>query len=66
MFGTNVCGLRSITGNQVLYKQSPVGLPASLTLANGETVAIPEAEARVIQEAVVDTVGRTFAMPSRN
>ena len=56
----------AVTFFQVLYKQSPVGLPASLTLASGETVAIPEAEARVLQEAVVDTVGRTLAMPSRN
>ena len=56
----------AVTFFQVLYKQSPVGLPAALTLASGETVAIPEAEARVLQEAVVDTVGRTLAMPSRN
>lgn len=56
----------AVTFFQVLYKQSPVGLPATLTLATGETVAIPEAEARVLQEAVGDTVGRTLAMPSRN
>ena len=50
---------------EVFYKQSPSGLPGRLTLAGGATVDIPEPEARVLQEAVLDTVGRALAMPSR-
>jgi hypothetical protein len=51
---------------QVLYEQSPVGLPGALVLPGGVRVDIPEAQARTLQDAVVDTLGRTSAAPSRN
>ena len=56
----------AVTFFRVFYKQSPVGLPARMTLPpGGDLIEIPEAQARVIQEAVGDVVGQTLAMPSR-
>jgi hypothetical protein len=57
--------LAALTFFGVLYKQSPLGLPTSWTVPGGAPVAIPESRARVLQEAVVDTLGRTLAVPSR-
>jgi hypothetical protein len=37
-----------------LYGRSPVGLPGNLTLAVGRAIQIPEAEARLLQEAAVE------------
>jgi hypothetical protein len=54
----------ALTFFEVFYKQSPSGLPARFSVG-GVVVDIPEAQARVLQEAVLDTVGRTLAMPSR-
>jgi hypothetical protein len=61
--GTYVAAL---TFYGVLYGQSPVGLPGVLALPGGVRVDIPEVQARTLQEAAADAVGRTLAAPSRN
>jgi hypothetical protein len=46
--------LAALTFFDVLYGESPIGLPASLTLRDGETIALPAAQARTLQEAAAE------------
>ena len=58
--------LAALTFFEVLYQQSPVGLPGKLAPPGGARVDIPEARARTLQEAALEAVGRTSTAPSRN
>jgi hypothetical protein len=44
----------ALTFFDVLYRQSPVGLPARISLSAKETVSIPAAQARTLQEAAAE------------
>jgi len=46
--------LAALTFFDLLYRESPVGLPSTLTLPSGEKVEIPEARARVLQAAAAE------------
>jgi hypothetical protein len=51
--------LAALTFFDLLYGESPVGLPSKLTLPSGERVEIPEAQARVLQVAAAEAKGQT-------
>jgi hypothetical protein len=46
----------------VLYKRSPQGLPARLVLANGQVVDIPQALAKLLQDAATEA-NQTYGRP---
>jgi hypothetical protein len=51
--------LAALTIYEQLYKQTPVGMPASLKLRGGAKIEIPSEQARVLQEAAAET-GKKF------
>ena len=62
--------LAALTFYTVLYGRSPIGLPATVTVPGRETIAIPAAQARVMQESAFEAAGplpsQTSSPPPRN